>query len=244
MADHFVVHFEIAGKDAKALQDFYKGLFGWDITTDNEANYGMVPGTQDGIGGGVTGGPDGEPYVTIYVSCDGDIQATLDKAVELGGTKVTDVMQPPGAPTLAHFNDPDGNFIGLVETQGETPPPPQGGGDPVNWFEISGTNSQKTRDYYSKLFGWTINADNPMEYGEFLASQGSSGGIFGGMGDPRVTVYATVDDLDAKLARAKELGGTIAMEKTAVPGGPTIGTIADPAGNLTGMILKGTTGAS
>ena len=37
-----VVHFEVHGRNAAALQDFYSKAFGWDIHADNPMNYGMV----------------------------------------------------------------------------------------------------------------------------------------------------------------------------------------------------------
>jgi predicted enzyme related to lactoylglutathione lyase len=32
-------------------------------------------------------------------------------------------------------------------------------------FEVIGKDGEKLRSYYSELFGWEINADNPMNYG-------------------------------------------------------------------------------
>jgi len=43
-----VVHFEIRGKDAARLQDFYRQLFGWEVNADNPLGYGFV---SPGIGG-------------------------------------------------------------------------------------------------------------------------------------------------------------------------------------------------
>jgi len=243
MGEHFAVHFEIAGPDEKALEKFYTDLFGWTVNSDNPMNYGIVGAVEGGIGGGITSTPDKTTYTTVYISCDGDIAETLKKANDLGAKTAFDVMNVGGGgPTIASFHDPDGNFVGLVDTGGQQAQPVAGTGDPITWFEIAGSDAKKTQDFYTELFGWKINADNPMGYGEFVPSQGSGGGIFGGMGDPRVTVYATVKDLDATLKKAGSLGGQTVMEPTQPPGGPKIAMFSDPAGNITGLILEGTTG--
>jgi predicted enzyme related to lactoylglutathione lyase len=49
-----VVHFEVTGKDGKKLQDFYGGIFGWNVDADNPMNYGIV--SNEDTGGGIGGG--------------------------------------------------------------------------------------------------------------------------------------------------------------------------------------------
>lgn len=108
-----VVHFEICGPDGEKLQNFYRDLFDWNITADNEWNYGMVEtGGEGGINGGVAGEPDGSSRVSVYAEVD-DLQAYLDKAVSLGAT----VVMPPsdmGIVQIAVFKDPAGNVTGLT----------------------------------------------------------------------------------------------------------------------------------
>ena len=108
-----VVHFEIMGSDAAKTQAFYSSLFGWRIDADNEWNYGLVPKEDDGIGGGIGANPMSSKYVTVYVQVP-DPQATLDKAVELGGTVVMPVTEMAMV-TMALFTDPDGNIMGIVK---------------------------------------------------------------------------------------------------------------------------------
>ena len=77
-------------------------------------NYGMVEGGEGGIGGGLAGSQDGRPALTVYVDVD-DRQATLDKAKSLGGEVVMPPMEVPGGLTIAQFNDPDGNVVGILK---------------------------------------------------------------------------------------------------------------------------------
>ena len=117
-----VVHFEVIGKDAQKLREFYAGLFDWEINADNPMNYGIVDREANmdqgiGIGGGVAGSQDGgDGYVTFYVSVE-DVEAALQKAESLGGARVMGPMQVPDGPELGQFTDPDGHLIGVVKTQ-------------------------------------------------------------------------------------------------------------------------------
>jgi len=107
-----VTHFEVMGKDLGKLEKFYGELFGWKTQSIPEMNYAMVEKEGEGIAGGIGQTQDGGPgHVTFYVSTD-DAQASLDKAVELGGTVVMPVTVLPQV-TIALFADPEGHVIGL-----------------------------------------------------------------------------------------------------------------------------------
>lgn len=107
-----VAWFEILGKDGKALQDYYANLFGWEINADNPMNYGIVNNKGEGIDGGI--GSHNSSRVTVFVEV-ADLDATLQKAVELGGKIVQPVTEIPGMVTLALFSDVEGNVIGIMK---------------------------------------------------------------------------------------------------------------------------------
>ncbi len=109
-----VVHFEVLGKDGKKLQQFYGSMFDWNVDANNPMNYGMVNAADAGVGGGIGPAMEGGPQVTFYVEVP-DLSAALKKAESLGGKKISDPMDVPGGPKLAHFADPDGNVIGLTQ---------------------------------------------------------------------------------------------------------------------------------
>lgn len=238
---HAVVHFEIGGPDAKALEDFYGKLFGWTIDSDNPMEYPMVFKMENGVGGGLPKTPDGKPSVTFYVTCGDDVAGKLAEAQKLGATVVQDVMDVPGGgPTIALFADPDGNRVGLVNGSPDDEAPMQGKGNPVVWFEIGCSDPDKGHAFYKELFGWTINADNPMKYGEVSAiGNGIGGGVGPAPQGPYTTLYVQVDDLSAALKKAEELGGKTINEPMDVPGGPTLAHFGDPAGNFVGLLLAG-----
>ena len=113
-------------------------------------------------------------------------------------------------------------------------------GAPVVRFEIMGGKGNQLEDFYKELFAWKIDSNNPMKYG--MVDTGTQGGINGGVGPSqdegkRVSVYVQVEDLDVALAKAEKLGGKTILPPSQVPGGPKLAMFADPAGNVTGLLL-------
>lgn len=120
-----VVHFEIIGKDPAKLRSYYADLFGWEFQVGDAATeavsepgkYGFVDRftTPDGTGinGGVGGGKRHERRVLFYVGVP-DVEAALQKAESLGGTRTLGPEGVPGALTVGQFTDPEGNLIGVA----------------------------------------------------------------------------------------------------------------------------------
>jgi hypothetical protein len=98
-------------------------------------------------------------------------------------------------------------------------------------FELPSADVARAKGFWTGLFGWTFEGmDGPFEY---LMTRGEEpvGAIFqsedAGSGP---VVYFAVDDIEASLAKVRELGGT-AEEKQPIP---TIGWFArcvDTEGN-------------
>jgi predicted enzyme related to lactoylglutathione lyase len=114
-------------------------------------------------------------------------------------------------------------------------------GAPIIRFEIIGGKGDQLEKFYGELFGWNINTNNQMRYG-LVDTGGGPGSINGGVsadrdGGKRVSVYAQVNDLQATLDKVEKLGGKTILSPTEVPGGPKLALFADPAGNVTGLIL-------
>ena len=115
MTEPRVIHFEIVGKDAKALQSFWTGVFGIKLNTDNPGGYGLSNPDQTGIVVGIGGTPDGSAgHVTGYVRVD-SIDATLARAVELGGKVIMPRFSPDGQAWLGLVADAEGHVVGLSE---------------------------------------------------------------------------------------------------------------------------------
>jgi predicted enzyme related to lactoylglutathione lyase len=112
-----VAWFDITSKDLKRISDFYTQLFGWTLADSGQAGYSLV---DTGAGGGAIGGglgesqgPDDPGGTTIYMKVD-DLQAYLDRAVELGGSVLIPPTPLPGDfGAFAMLADPEGHPVGL-----------------------------------------------------------------------------------------------------------------------------------
>ena len=110
-----VVHWEIGGRDLDGLAEFYRKLFGWE-TVGFDADYRLV-NLEEGVGGGLMRCREGMPaYVTIYVAVD-DLDASLAKVRDLGGSPLLPPTPIPGVGAFALFQDPAGNTIGILRPE-------------------------------------------------------------------------------------------------------------------------------
>lgn len=118
-------------------------------------------------------------------------------------------------------------------------------GQPVVHFEVMGEDGDRLRSYYSEMFGWEIDASNPMNYG-IVQREGNTNadgaGIGGGIGgmpegmEGHVTFYVEVPDVEAALAQAESLGGKRVMGPDKVMDTTVIGLFADPEGHTVGVV--------
>jgi hypothetical protein len=122
-----VVHFEVVGKDPTRLRDYFSKLFGWTFTVPSPVapevsapdGYGFLEliTAEDGTGirGGVGGGPGYESHAVFYVGVP-DVEAALQRAEDLGGTRVMGPVTSPNGLVVGHFKDPEGTLIGVAGT--------------------------------------------------------------------------------------------------------------------------------
>jgi uncharacterized protein len=230
------VRFEVGAAEPRPLVAFYGELFGWGMETISEAYTLIDTRGGRGLSGGVGRSDTGNPWATFYVEVD-DLRATLERAEALGGRTVVPVIELPGM-AFAMFADPDGLLIGLTRAGATADavrrPPSDGDGAAVDWFEVLGSDAGRSQAFYRELFGWEVPEG---VYGQVTA--GIGGGIGAG-GDARwATVYASVADVEACLARAEALGGTRVYGPDAVDDHTWTGAFRDPAGNLFGVYRHG-----
>jgi len=107
-------------------------------------------------------------------------------------------------------------------------------GNPVLQFQIISRAPEETARFYSELFGWSIDANNPLGYRRI--DTGSNQGIHGGIwpAPPQSPSFAQffigVDDVKATVAHAEKLGARLLIPPTVLPEGDEMAVMHDPQG--------------
>jgi predicted enzyme related to lactoylglutathione lyase len=115
MANHKIIHVELAAKDRKTLSAFYNNVFGWQLQHFDDMNYTTFdPG--DGVRGGFSPITEGIPAgtTTVYIETE-DINASLDEVEKAGGTILMKETEIPNTGKFGMFRDPQGNMVGLFK---------------------------------------------------------------------------------------------------------------------------------
>jgi len=107
----------------------------------------------------------------------------------------------------------------------------------VHW-EIGAQDKAKMLEFYRQMFDWSIDTANPA----YAMVAAADGGIGGGMSQtppgvpPYVTIYVSVDDLAASLAKAERLGGKTIVPPTPIPNVGAFAMFSDPEGHVIGLL--------
>jgi uncharacterized protein len=110
-------------------------------------------------------------------------------------------------------------------------------GRPVVHFEIGCRDRAATGDFYSKLFGWQITPAGPASDIQTGSPQGIAGHLTSLGHEPThyTMFYVDVEDVQAALDKAAELGGKTLVGPITIPPG-TFAWFADPDGNTIGLL--------
>ncbi|MCB1271525.1 MAG: VOC family protein [Microthrixaceae bacterium] len=239
---------DLATPDPEAAKAFYGELFGWSYEsnpTGTPGNDYIMANKGDSAAAGImllseemaaSGMP---PVWSTYVTVT-DIEATAKKAEAAGGTVLQAPMEVMQAGRMAVLSDPAGAVICAWQ------PLEHIGAEVINehgaftWAELMTPDPAAVEGFYAEVFGWSANT-SPMpdvDYTVFNVEGGNPDGVAGAMKPPMDGmpafwgVYFAVDDAAATAERATELGATLMMEPTAMPGVGTLAAISDPQGAM------------
>ncbi len=113
---------------------------------------------------------------------------------------------------------------------------------PVVHAEIRSQDPDATRRFFADLFGWKVASEGAFPGYTFIDT-GVEGGTFVAISprqsaEDEVLFFVAVGDVEATLARAEELGGSIVQPAQHVPG-TSFGVFADALGHKVGVASNG-----
>jgi predicted enzyme related to lactoylglutathione lyase len=235
---------ELATTDANAAKSFYSQLFEWmfkDNPVSPEMVYTMVQLDGKDVGGLYQMTPDmtGQgipPNWLSYVSVK-SADETTEKAKTGGATVLNGPFDVFTIGRMSVIKDPTGAVFALWQ-----PGTHKGAGiynapNTFCWNELATRDTKKAGDFYSSVFGWNKNTKQfgPMEYTIFENEGKGNGGMFAitpEMGNlpPHWLTYFAVDDCDAKVRKATELGARVMKPADDIPGVGRFAILLDPQG--------------
>lgn len=123
-----IAHFEIHASDMDKLAEFYRNVFGWEISkweNDQNVDYMMIMTGKMGEPGGINGGmvkrvganpTEGQAVNAFVCTVTVDsIDEYADKAESAGGSIASPKTAIPGVGWLAYYKDPEGNIFGIMQ---------------------------------------------------------------------------------------------------------------------------------
>ena len=244
---------ELATRDLAAGKAFYSQLFGWGC--EESPMPGEMPGAyalfklgKVDIGGAYQ--MEGEmfegvpPNWACYVSVD-DVDATMSAAEAAGGKTLWPAMDIPGIGRMGGFTDPTGAALAVFK-MGDKEERPDLGTTPgcFCWNELITNDTVAAAAFYSKVFGWAADRkgdDSPMPYTEWKLGEKSLGGMMQidpnwGPVPAHWAVYVSVEDCDATVAKAVELGADVKAPAMEIPGVGRFACLGDPTGAVFSVI--------
>jgi predicted enzyme related to lactoylglutathione lyase len=230
---------DLATSDVAGAKAFYGGLFGWsflDIPTDIGTIYSMAQIEGYNVAGiGPTLDPKDPTYWSSYVKHD-DADAVVERATKAGGSILVPPMDVMDSGRMTILQGPDGAMFGVWQPKNHI------GAQLVNmpntlvWNELQTRDPEGAKAFYKAVFGWTDSSD-PSGYVMYAVDDRVQAGQIAmddswGPVPPNWTVYFMVEEVDASVAKVKELGGNVLVPPTAAGEMGRFSAVQDPQGGM------------
>jgi hypothetical protein len=237
---------DLGADDVGRARAFYGGLFGWDIREGppESRGYSMceVNGRPVAGIGPKMGRPGTPPAWTTYIASD-DADDTVRKIEAAGGHVLMEPMDVMDVGRMAVAADPGGALFGVWQARAHTGARLANEPGSLAWNENMSRDFDGNKAFYRAVFGY--------DYGD-VSSDGFNyvtadldGRPVGGIGelDPNLppevpanwAAYFGVSDVDASVARAAELGGSVVRPAWDTPYG-RMAVLADDQGAVFAIV--------
>jgi uncharacterized protein len=105
------------------------------------------------------------------------------------------------------------------------------------WVDLTTTDAEAARDFYAKLFGWSVEVSEDPQYGGYATAKLGDSSVAGigpkQEGDPTPaawSLYMGTDDIDALARKVQDAGGTVIAPPFDVGDQGRMAVFTDPSG--------------
>ncbi|WP_378733470.1 VOC family protein [Nocardia brasiliensis] len=239
--------------DTTRAREFYGELFGWEILDSPPDAGGYLMALRNGrpaagIGPKPAGVPMPSAWTTYFAAYSAD--AIAEKVTAAGGSVIMQPFDVLDVGRMFVAADPTGAVFGVWEAKAHTGAGIYNEHGTYCWNELNTDRYKQAQEFYAAVFGWhyhEIGDGENFTYSTFsLSPTGEEvGGVFDTSTEPGDTppfwqIWFQVDDTDAAVARAAQLGATVLMDPHDSAFG-RMGVLQGPQGEAFGVIDVNTT---
>jgi hypothetical protein len=183
----------------------------------------------------------GPPRWTTYINVD-DVDTVAKRVESAGGVAIVAPMTVMTAGRMAIFKDTTGAVIAAWQPQDHIGAQLVNEAGAFTWGELSTSDLAKSKAFYGDVFGWQWSGSD-----EYAEAQVAGKSIAGVMPRPAAMsadtpdswlVYFGTEDVDSDAKRAVDLGATVIVDPTDIPGTGRFAVLLDPQ-NAAFALFKG-----
>lgn len=235
MASGQVVWWDLLTEDAGAVLEFYRQLFGWQITEHTDRHWVVTHHGRPiaGISRIRSDNPEVEEAFWLAGISVADVDAAVAAARGLGATVHIEPRNSAGYARFAVLSDPEGVPLMLLDPFRELGGVRGAGG--WVWAELWTHDPDAAARFYHRVVGFerqrTTVSGGP--YDVLTAGGSRRAGLLKVPSDhidPAWAPYLEVDDVNTTLARVAELGGAVLVEPRLLQSVGSVALVADPSG--------------
>lgn len=234
--------------DPAAARDFYSGLFGWDIQDGPPEAGGYLMCLLNGRPvAAISPKPEGNPFPNVWATylAAGDLDLTVARAKEAGGTFMMEPTDVAAAGRIAFGMDPAGAPYGLWQAGDHKGVGIYDEPGALAWNELMTRDYEGAKAFYGSVFDFEyaeLGDGQNFQYstitrgdGEVVAGIGAMGAEVPADKAPEWVTYFNVADADVTATRAAELGATLECQPFDSPFG-RMAVVRGPQGETFSII--------